>query len=461
MAIDLLDDSARSPIDLLAQEPSSASFSDLSPEDQEKSLSLAKQKISAQHPNMPDWLRDLILHMTPKDQSPMLESAAKGVSNVTDYIPAAAGGLLQGASIPIRGAAGLIPTEFTQNLANSPDLRDLFPQAQGTGQKSVQMASSLVGGGGLFGKLMGGLKGASQLARVPKALQNPLALAGAGAIATPGDTSDRALGAGGALALGGAGKIAGKAAKNIGDKLPSFMRGLTSKSTPEQLVQSVQKPHDKLQSTADDFYGQVRNAIKKRDIKIPMQEKFLTQAREYFPKNKTSVNDLFERAKKGDYEAIHKIQSSLYKKGTKQLSGDDLVKENEGEDIIDLRDRMNDFLEKHLLKEGNIDVAHALRQGKKAHKQIMDTYYAKNLRKGIGKMVQSDLRLVPENPEKLFNQNSVPMKDFLVRHPETAKHAQGINEKEKAIKDLKKIMTRAGIGGGIVAGTKSIYDLIK
>lgn len=465
MLINLLDDNQASmgqePINLLAEEPSSARFEDLSPEDQEKAMDLARKQISAQHPNMPDWMRDLLLHMAPKNKSPMLEKIADSAESVTGFIPAMAGGALQGASYPIRGVASMIPTDFTQKLANSRDLRDFFPHKQGLLENTAELGAELIGGGGLFGKLMQGVKGASALARVPKALQTPVALGGAGYIATPGTPTNKAIGAGGALALGGAGTVAGKAIGKAADKIPAFMRGLTSKSTPEALVQSVQKPHDRLQSTADEFYGQVRDAIKKRDIKVPIDEKFLTQAREYFPKNKTSVNELFERAKKGDYEAIHKIQSSLYKKGTKQLSGDDLVKENEGEDIIDLRDRINTYLENHLLKSGNLDVAHVLRQGKKAHKQIMDTYYAPNLRKGIGKMVQRDLRLVPEKPEKLFNQNSVPMKEFLAKHPEAAKHAQEIKEKEEAAKALNSLLTKGGVAGGLTFGLKTIHDLFK
>ena len=461
MAIDLLADE---PIDLLAEEPhedaSKKEFDELSPEDQEKVMELARQKISKDHPNLPDWMRDLMLKITPKDKSPMLESAAKGITDVTDYIPAAAGGLLQGASIPIRGVAGLIPTEFTQNLANSQDLRELFPQAHGTGQKSVQMAGELIGAGGLLGKLMGGLKGVNALAKVPKALQTPLALAETGAIATPGNATDRALGAGGALALGGAGKLAGKAGGKVGEKLPAFLRGLSNKSTPEALVEAIQKPHDKLQSTADELYGQVRGAMKKRDIKIPVRDEHLEQVTEILPKTRAS-RKLIDAAKSGDYEAVHKLQSHLYKKGTKGLASDDIALENQGEEILDLRDKINDDLEKHLLKEGHIDVAHVLKQGKKAHKQIMDTYYAPNLRKGIGKMVQSDLRLVPEKPENLLNQNSVPMKDFLGKHKEAAKHAQGIKEKEAALKALNGLfMKSAGAGGTAYIG-KSIYDLFK
>lgn len=460
MAIDLLADD---PIDLLADDTpqaSAQSFHDLDEDEQKKVMEMAKKQIMIQHPNTPEWMIDMMLKVTPKDKSPTLESASRGISNVTDYIPAAAGGLLQGASIPIRGAAGLIPTEFTQRLANSPDLRDLFPQAEGTGQKSVQMASELIGGGGLFGKLMQGLKGASALAKVPQMLQNPLALAGAGAIATPGDATDRALGAGGALALGGAGKVAGKAAGKVGEKLPAFLRGLSSKSTPEALVEAVQKPHDKLLSIADEQYGQVRNAVKKRGIKIPVNSQDLERAADILPKTRAS-KQLIDKARSGDYEAVHDLQSHLYKKGTKGLASDDIALENQGEEILELRNKINDDLENHLIKEGHIDVAHVLRQGKKTYKQIMDTYYPKNLRKGIGKMVQSDLRLVPEKPENLFTQNSVPMKDFLAKHPEAAKHTQGIKEKEKAMKALNNMLGGvAGTGGALYLG-KSVYDLLK
>lgn len=426
----------------------------------EEALDLAKKQISSQHPNLPDWLRDAFLAVTPKEKSPMLESAARGISNVTDYIPAAAGGLLQGASIPIRGVAGLIPTEFTQNLANSPDLRDLFPKAHGTGQKTVQMASELIGGGGLLGKLMGGLKGASALVKVPEMLQTPLALAGTGAIATPGNVKERAKGAGGALVLGAGGKVAGKIAEKAVKKLPAFMKGLTTKSTPEALVEAVQKPHDVLSNTADEQYSQVRQAIKKRDIKIPVKDEHLNTIAEILPKTR-ATRQLIEEAKSGDYEAVHQLQSHLYKKGTKGLASDDIALENQGEEILDLRDKINSDLENHLLKEGHSDIAHVLRQGKKTHKQIMDTYYPKNLRKGIGKMVHNDLRLVPKNPENLFDQNSVPMKDFLAKHPEAAKHLEGIKNKKMAYKFLKDALSAGTGAGGITIVAKGIHDLSK
>lgn len=422
-----------------------------------QALELAKKQISAKYPNMPDFVRDAILKITPQEPSPMLDSAAQGITDVTNYIPASLGGALEGASIPIRGVASMIPTEFTQKLANSPDLRDLFPQAEGTGQKSVQMASELFGSGGLFGKMLGGAKTVAELARIPAVLRTPAALVSTGIVATPGDILEKLMGGTGALALGGAGKIAGK----VGEKVPKFLRGLFSESTPEALVSSVQKPHDILERSADELYGQVESAINKRNIKIPIKEQYLDQASEYFPKNTRSYKDLIDRAKKGDYEAIHKIQSSLYKKGTKALASDDLAVENQGEDILDLRDKINDDSSSYLIKEGHLDVAHVLSQAKKIYSQVMRTYYPKNLRSAIGKMVNSELRLVPDNPQRIFKQNSVPMKRFLEDHPEAAKHVKELAEKEAASKLLKKILYTSGGTGAGIAGGKAIYDLFK
>ncbi len=460
MGINLLANENPKGINLLADEVNTESFEELSPEDQEKALGLAKQKISGENPNLPDWLRDLILKATPKDNPEMLGSAARGFSNVTDYIPAIAGGALQGVSIPIRGVASFVPGENASKLANSPDLRDIFLKAQGTGQKSAQLASELLGGGGVFGKLMQGVKGASALAKVPKALQTPASLAGAGVIATPGGVTEKAEGAGTALALGGLGHTLGKVAGKVSEKLPEFFRGLTSKSTPKALVQSIQKPHDILQSTADDIYGQARQAVKKRNISIPIKESHLVEVADILPKTRATAK-LIEKAKSGDYEAVQQLQSHLYKKGTKALSSDDIALENQGEEILELRDKINDDAENHLIKEGHLDVAHLLKQGKKVYAQLKDTYFNKLIPKGIGKLVHSETRLIPEKPVNLFTQNSEPMKIFLQKHPEASKHVQRIKEKEKAIKALNKTLLGSGVTGGLLAGGKTLYDLFK
>lgn len=427
------------------------------PGTQEEALELAKKRIGQKFPNLPDWLREAILNITPKDNSPILASAARGVSNVTDYIPAAAGGFLQGASLPIRGAASLIPTEIAQDLANSQDLTNLFSPPTTEGQKGVQQASEFLGALGPLGKLFGTLKGGAEVARIPKSLQNASALGGTGYIGTPGDVENKTIGAAEALALGGAGKIASKA----GSKLATLGKGLFSESNPDLLIESIQKPHDVLERSANELYGQVNNAIKKRGIKTPISEKLTEQLKEHFPKNTRSYQELIEKAKQGDYDAIHKIQSSLYKKGTKALASDDLAVENQGEDILDLRDKINDELNNKLIKEGHLDIAHVLGQGKKLYSELQKTYYDKLLPKGIGKLVHPETRLIPENPETLFKQQSVPMRRFLEKHPEVKKHVKGIKDKKEAIKTINNIMLKSAGTGGLLFTGKSIYDLLK
>ncbi len=423
----------------------------------ENAMALARKQIDEQYPGMPDFLKEALLKITPREESPMLASAARGVGNVTNFIPAIAGGALQGASIPIRGIAGLIPGETAEKFANSPDLTELFPQDLTPLQHAAQTGSELVGAGGAFGKLMQGTGALAKAARVPKMLQGPAALTGAASLGTPGDAGDRALATGGALALGGAGKVAQKAA----EKVPEFMSGLFNSSTPELLAESVQKPHDVLQSSANELYGQVRNAIKNRNIQTPINPEIIEQVKEYFPKNARSYKDLLERAQNGDYEAIHKIQSSLYKKGTKAISSDDLAMENQGEDILDLREKINEELNNHLIQGGHLDIAHVLSQGRKLYSELQNTYFPKNLKKAIGKMVHPDIRHVPENVEKIFTENSKPMREFLERHPEVAKHVQNLVKKNKAQKRLNSLIMKGGGAGVATLAGKTIYDLFK
>ncbi len=428
---------------------------------EDEGLELARNQISQKFPGMPAAFRDALLSITPRNESPMLGSAARGFSDVTNYIPAAFGGALQGASLPIRGVAGLIPTELTQGLANSPDLTGLFPKAQGFGQETAQMAGEFAGGGGLLGKMFQGAQSLSAASKIPKALQNPTALAATGAVSTPGDIENRGMAALGGAALGGAGQLAYKGGEKLAEKVPAFFRGLTTKSTPEELILSVQKPHDLLEKTADELYGQVRHLMGERNVKVNINPSILDEILEYPSMHSKTHRELVQKAKDGDYEALHTLQSSLYRKGSKDVAHGDSVIETRGENLLDLRKRINKELERDLLKQGHTDIAHVLRQGKEVYKKLQDTYYHKDLPKNIGKLVHPDLRLTPENPEKLFQQNSVPMSRFLEQHPDAAKHVKEIKEKQEAIKQLNSLLLKGAVASGLGISSKNVYDWLK
>jgi hypothetical protein len=353
----------------------------------------------------------------------------------------------------------MIPEEAAQNFAKT-DFTKYFPDPRTGNEKGLQVASEMAGSLSPLGKMFSMLKGGAELARVPKALQNASALTSVGAIATPGDVGDKALGAVGALSLGGAGKLAEKVGTAASNKIPAFLRGLTNDSTAESLVNSVQKSHDELSKTADQLYGYVKGAIKKRNISIPVKPSYIKEAADILPKTR-ATKKLIEDATTGDYDAVHDLQSHLYKKGTKGLASSDISIENQGEEILDLRNRINDDMQGHLIRSGNVDIAHVLKQGKDIYKQLMDTYFNKNLPKSIGKLVHPELRLTPEKPEKLFKQNSKPMNKFLEKHPEAVKHIQGIKEKQEATEALSKIFTNTAKVGGAAYLGKSLFDFLQ
>jgi hypothetical protein len=466
MGVNLLADDDDSPgINLLADEPAAKpagkpkSYYDLSKEDQAKAMDLAKQQISAQYPNMPNWLRDMMLTITPKDESPRLKKAADFAQANTNFIPVAAGGVLAGVNMPFQGIASMIPGKVAQDYANA-DATSYFPQPQNGDEAALQKVAELGGSLGPLGKMFGMLKSGTELAQVPKFLRNALALTGTGAIATPGDAGDKAMGAAGALALGGAGKVAGQVGSAVGTKLPAFLRGLTNESTAQSIVDSVQKPHDVMSNTAKQLYDYVKGAIKKRGISTPVDPQFISQAEEVLPKTRASKK-LISDAASGDYEAVHDLQSQLYKKGTAGLASDDIALQNQGDEILDLRSKINDELKNNLMQSGHVDIAHVLEQGKGVYKKLMDTYFNKNLPTGVSKLVQEDLRLVPKDPAAMFEVNSKPMAKFLQQHPETAKHVQGVREKEAAKNALGSIFKKTATVGGSAYLGKSLYDLLK
>lgn len=466
MGINLLADEPEG-INLLADDvspepmaaPKSKSFYELSKEDQGKAMDLARKQISQQYPNMPVWLRDMMLSITPKDESPRLKKTADFLHEATNSIPVAAGGLMEGFAMPFQGVASMIPGKVAEDFAKE-DFTRFLPGPENEDEKSLQTVAELGGSLGPLGKLFGALKGGAAAARVPKALQNASALTGTGIIATPGDSTDKGLGAVGALALGAGGKLASKTASAVGTKVPAFLRGLTNESTEQSLIDAVQKPHDVLGRTADQLYNYVRDSIKKRNVSIPVKQEYLDAAKAVLPKTRAS-QQLIDKVRTGDYDAVHDLQSHLYKKGTKGMASDDIAIENQGEEIMDLRNKINDDLKNNLIQNGHADIAHVLEQGRGIHKQLMDTYFNKNLPKGIGNLVRKSTRAVPKDLTGLFEKDSVSMKKFLQAHPEVTKHVKGIKEKEAAKQALKKILWGSGGAAVGITGTKTLYDLLK
>jgi hypothetical protein len=265
---------------------------------------------------------------------------------------------------------------------------------------------------------------------------------GGGAAATPGNLVERGV--------AGAENLVPMALL----KLPGMAKTLFSKYKPENMVHAVQKGHDVLENEAKSLYDFVRNEIKPRGmIKFKIDSNVLDEAESMLPKTR-SYKKLLEDARQGDYDAIHKLQSDLGKKGHKKLSSDFGAENDEGEEMLDTREKINESTQNLLEKEGHTDLVNALKQGRNKWKNLKELYYS---RPSIAQMVERDLRLIPKNPENVFSEKSKPMARILEAHPEILEMLELGKNKE----GLKKLLKAAKIGTAATGLTGTSYYLGK
>lgn len=214
---------------------------------------------------------------------------------------------------------------------------------------------------------------------------------------------------------------------------------------PEGLVSLVQKGHDKAFQQASDLYNFVKNEVNNRGIKnINVNDKLIDKAEGYLPK--TDSNEaLIAKARTGDYEAVHNLQSDLGKRGFKLKAHDLSSESDKGEEMLDLRDKINRSTSNTFKDLGHEDLSKLLDEARNKFSKMKDTYYSHN---SIAKMVNPSTRKIPKNPINIFSEKSVQMDKLIKKHPEIQEAIDLKKEKDK----LKPILKYSGIGASAFAG---------
>ena len=331
------------------------------------------------------------------------------------------------------GTAGQnIASTFTGGQAPTVNMDETFGVTDETSQpltKGIAQYSPLLATGGLGSAAANiGAAGAYGATQNP---ESPL----------KGAAMDAALGS-----LPYAGKLGYKAAKSVIGKLKT--------ADPVKLIKSIQKAHDTDMQASSSLYEAVKDSAKSRGInRIPIDESIIEQATQHFPKTLRAQN-LIKKAKTGDYEALHDLQSEIGRKGSKWLSSPDMANANAGEEMLEARDALNTQLEDFFDKTGNYDLGDMLRSGRAGWKKLKDTYYDYN---PIKNMVHPDLKKIPKEPWNILTEHSVPVKEMLAEHPEIAKEIDKYLIKQK----FKKGIIGAGLIGGAGLGYKTLKDFIR
>lgn len=254
----------------------------------------------------------------------------------------------------------------------------------------------------------------------------------------------------------------------VGAPVSKFGKGVMNvlnQKNPKELAYGIQKAHDVLKSQASDIYDLVKSEVKPRgvnEIKIP--EKIIESAESYLPKTDASKN-LINKAKSGDYESLHKLQSDLGKRGTKHLGSDYAADWDKGEEMLEVKDKIMDSIKNHFNEYGHEDLSKLLDMAKGKWAKLKDVYYS---HPAIAKLVHEESRKVPKNPMNVFSEESKPMQKILNEHPEISEALNKHKDAEKFISRLKKtgkvgLYGTGGLSliGAPLYGAYKLIDLLK
>lgn len=257
-------------------------------------------------------------------------------------------------------------------------------------------------------------------------------------------------------AVGGPGmQLVGRGAMSFGKGISSLL----NRVAPKEMAYGVQKAHDLMQKKLTGMYEFVKDQALKRGIgQIKVTPTLFEEAEKHLPKTQ-KYRDLINKARNGDYESLHQLQSDLGKKGTAAKSAATHAERNAGEEMLDTRKQINSTIQSHMKNTGNTDLSDTLKEASKGYRDYKKLYYS---HPRIAKLVHEESRLVPKNPLNLFTEESKKMDRLINAHPDLAKALEHERNAGKFIKNLKTgkgAATTLGLIGGGAYGIKTLKDI--
>lgn len=330
-------------------------------------------------------------------------------------------------------------------LADIPGMTDPKELAKGALQSAGLIGTAFVP------EIPAIMRGGSLLASAINTLSKMGAGAGIGAISSP----DNPLAGG--IVGGTLGSI--PSAFRLGKGIMDIGKNAFTRIIPEEIGKAVQAGHDLLKKSAEDIFEMVGQKVKERNIPLfPIKNEIIDDISVHLPKTE-ATDKLLSDARSGNYQALRDLQTELFERGTKAKNSTFPSESNKGEEMLDLRNKINKTIFNHLKQTGHSDLAESLADAMSKYRNLIKTYYAKKLSPAIKNMVHEESREIPKNIGELMNVDSVPIERIIKHNPSVFDLAQQYSKNKNALKKLKYI--GAGLGGlGIVGGLANIPGAI-
>lgn len=260
-----------------------------------------------------------------------------------------------------------------------------------------------------------------------------------------GATQGAALGYAGNEDNRGIGALTGALTGSLGS-IPAVASALKSAyKNPFHLIQEAHDTQDKFLSK---IFSDVSKEAKKSDIKIEIPKKLLKEISETGAPTK-AFDALLNKAKKGDYDSLRKLQHELFLRGKSKRSSGIPSESDMGDLIFEQRDELNGLISNALHARGRSDLAEQLDTARQGWRELENTFYSNPT---IAKLVGAK-REVPLSFSTLRKQST--------SNKNLQQAVEGLDERMKLNKksrDIAKLITAIGVTGGLAGGIKNLLN---
>jgi len=248
----------------------------------------------------------------------------------------------------------------------------------------------------------------------------------------------------------------------MGAGVPAAMNFLTksvpaaiNRVTPEHVGEAIRGTYNNLLSKAEGLFGHVENEVNKRGINnLPVNTSFIRNLKKYFPKTEAS-KELLNKAEQGDYEALRKVQSDLYKRGSDAKHSDYLAEQDKGAIMHEKRNKLNKFMSEHFKRTGHADLASSLEEANKIYRNLKSTFDVMELPKSIRNIYNPKVEEIPGNLLQTLSRKNKSINKLVESHPLIAEALENAIGHQNAIKSIK----RLGLLGGGALGLEGAMSI--
>lgn len=213
--------------------------------------------------------------------------------------------------------------------------------------------------------------------------------------------------------------------------------------TARKAADVIQKSHEVAHEFATAPLRTAENEAAEIGKPIRLSNKLLIAAEDALDNSKANKS-LIEKAKKGDYKSVFKLQSDLWKRGSDFSSRQTQAEIDRGKEIFDLRDSIINGMKTHYDYLGKNNISKNLSEGQNRYKEFADLY----LNNPTVSNLVGDKKIVPKNLLSKLESDTAYFNKLKNEIPSIGKMLE-LQKSKKNLKKASKLVTGLGQVGAI------------